>query len=75
VLLLPGLGRMELCAAEELVSVPALVWRNCFQSSRQQNRMFQLERTYDNHLVQLSDHFRADPKVKARCEGHCPNAS
>lgn len=32
--------------------------------SLKQNRIFQLEETYKNHLVQLPDHFRADQKLK-----------
>jgi len=35
------------------------------------NRMeyFQLEETYDDHLVQLPDHFRADQKLKHVIKG------
>jgi len=34
------------------------------------NRVFQLEGTYKDYLVQLPDQFRADQKLK----WHCPNA-
>lgn len=30
----------------------------------EQNRLFQMERTYDSHQVQLPEQFRADQKLK-----------
>ena len=35
----------------------------------EKNRIIQLEGTYNNHLVQLPDHFRADQKLKHIIKG------
>ena len=44
--------------------------REAQQAERiEQNRNFQLKGTYNNHLVQLPDHFRADQKLKHIVKG------
>jgi len=40
-----------------------------FLQSVEKNRIFQLEGTYNNHLVQLPDHFRADKKLEHVIKG------
>jgi len=44
------------------------------QHLRTEQRLFQLEGTYNDHLVQLPDQFRTD-QVKACYYKPCPNAS
>ena len=53
------------CSSKSML-IPRYSLENC---SVEQNRMVQLEGTYNNHLVQLPDHFRADLKSKHVVKG------
>lgn len=66
---------MQFLHSRALVFLARVCYRSMKYRSLEENRMFELEGTYKDHLVKLLEQFRADQKLSNVAKVFFPNAS